>query len=214
MFGELLRFDHPWRPNPRDTSADTSHFWCSQGFPPTNQRWHERSRSLTCNIFRYQEEHRRTSLLRPFATLLHLLEKLHDLSSCSCFTAVQQPGILFFLLQDLCSSSPCCGLRDIMQKPSTAFRTLHHLRHLVLMQPPSTFPFSSFFFHLLQPLASKFCKVHSHPVWVHALSQSAANSSETQHRFSASILPFGLIFLIRSFIITISLLLLHLFFFR
>ena len=50
-----------------------------------------------------------------------------------CFTAGQQPGILFFPLQDLCSSSPCCWLRDLMQKPSTAFRTLDNLRHLVLM---------------------------------------------------------------------------------
>ena len=28
-----------------------------------------------------------------------------------CFTTAQQPGILFFL-QDLCSFSPCCGLRE------------------------------------------------------------------------------------------------------
>ena len=58
------------------------HFWRSQSFPPTNQRWHERNRSLTCNILRYQEKHGRTRLLRPFHTLLHLLQKLHDFSSC------------------------------------------------------------------------------------------------------------------------------------
>ena len=40
--------------------------------------------------------------------------------------------------------TPCCGLLDLMQKPSTPFRTLYRLRHLVLMQF-SIFPFSSLF---------------------------------------------------------------------
>ena len=50
-----------------------------------------------------------------------------------CFTAVQLPGILFFLLQDLCSFSPCCRLRDLVQESRTSFRTLYHLRHCWLM---------------------------------------------------------------------------------
>ena len=179
------------------------HLRCPQSFPPTYQRRHQRNRPLTCHLLRYQEEHRRAGLLRPFSTLLHLLPKLH-FSSCSfrqvlwdlwaeaiasyscsrrarprrffpvrtlsalvgpppissvphffhclssvtlpmlcplfphCFTAFQQPGILFFFLQDPCSSSPCCGLRDLMQEPSTVFRTLDHLILPSLMQ----------FFHL------------------------------------------------------------------
>ena len=48
------------------------HFWCSQSFPPAYQRRHQRNRPLTRDILRYQEEHRRTSLLRPFSTLFHL----------------------------------------------------------------------------------------------------------------------------------------------
>ena len=54
--------------------------------------------------------------------------------------------IFFFFLQDLCYSSPCCGLRVFMQASSTAFRTLNHLRHLLLMHVPpplsSHLPFS------------------------------------------------------------------------
>ena len=38
------------------------HFRSPQSFPPTYQRRHQRNRSLTCNILRNQEEHRRTSL--------------------------------------------------------------------------------------------------------------------------------------------------------
>ena len=45
------------------------HFWRS----PSNQRWHERNRALTCNILRNREEHRRTSLLRPLATISPLV---------------------------------------------------------------------------------------------------------------------------------------------
>ena len=45
--------------------------------------------------------------------------------------------------------------------------------------------------------------VSSHPGWIHAFSQSAANNSVTHHRRSASILPFGLIFFVKSFIIFI-----------
>ena len=48
-----------------------------------------------------------------------------------------------------------------------------------------------------------FCIGSSHLGWIHAFSQSAANSSETQYLLLASTLRFYLIFLIRSFIITI-----------
>ena len=34
------------------------HFWCSQAFPATNQRWHECNRLLTRIVPRNQEEHR------------------------------------------------------------------------------------------------------------------------------------------------------------
>ena len=53
------------------------HFWCSQGFPPTNQRRHQRNRPLTRDILQDQEEHR-----RPFSTLFHLFQQLHHFSSC------------------------------------------------------------------------------------------------------------------------------------
>ena len=73
-------------------------------------------------------------ILHVFVTL-PMLCPLFPLS----FTAVQQPGILFFFLQDLCFPCPCCGLRDFLQKPSTTFRTLpsstvtRHLRQLLLV---------------------------------------------------------------------------------
>ena len=80
-------------------------------FPPPYQRRHERSRSLTCNILRAQEKHRRTSLLRPFSTLFHLLQQLHHFYSCffcqvqgdfwveaiapiSCFSLIQSRRLL------------------------------------------------------------------------------------------------------------------------
>ena len=42
------------------------HVWCSQSFPPTYRRRHQRNRSLTRDILRNQEEHRRAGLLRSF----------------------------------------------------------------------------------------------------------------------------------------------------
>ena len=54
------------------------HFRCSQGFPPTKQRRHERNWSFTRDILRNPEEHHRACLLRPFSTLL---QELHDFSS-------------------------------------------------------------------------------------------------------------------------------------
>ena len=61
------------------------HFRSTHSFPPTNQCRHERDRSLTRNILRYQEQHRCASLLRPLSTLLHLLQEHHHFSSCfSC----------------------------------------------------------------------------------------------------------------------------------
>ena len=78
---------------------------------PTNESTLS-NRSLTRDILRDQEEHRRASLLRPFATLFHLLQELYDFSSCffchvqgnfrmesvashSCFCIVQS-GCFFF----------------------------------------------------------------------------------------------------------------------
>ena len=63
-----------------------------------------------------------------------------------CFTSVHQLDILFFFLQDLRSSSPCCGLRDLTQELSTAFRTLDHLIDPLLMHF-FILLFSSSFFH-------------------------------------------------------------------
>ena len=40
-----------------------------------------------------------------------------------CFTTVQH-YIFFFFLQDLCSSSPCCKLGDLVQESRASLRTL------------------------------------------------------------------------------------------
>ena len=48
--------------------------------------------------------------------VLHVLHAFVTLPMrCPCFPRASQPGILFFFLQDLCSSSPCCGLREFVQ---------------------------------------------------------------------------------------------------
>ena len=57
------------------------HFWCSPGFPPTDQRRHKRNWPLTRDVLQNQREHRRAGLLRPFSTLFHLLQELHDFSA-------------------------------------------------------------------------------------------------------------------------------------
>ena len=64
-FVELLRFDHPWRPHPRGISAATLPLLVlsKASHRRTIQRWHECNRPLTCNILRYQGEHRRTNKL-------------------------------------------------------------------------------------------------------------------------------------------------------
>ena len=61
----------------------------------------------------------------------------------------------------------------------------------------------SFPSHLSSNHLSHFCTVSSHPAWIHTFSQSAASNSVTHHRLSASILPFDLIFLVKSLIIVI-----------
>ena len=110
-----------------------------------------------------------------------------------CLTAVQQPGILFFLQYLHSSSSPHCWLRYFVEKSSTAFRPLNHLRHLVLMHYLH-FAFSSFFL-MCSSHSYHCCMVSSHPVWVHAFSQSFASVSATHQWLLASMLPFsGLIF--------------------
>ena len=69
---------------------------------------------------------------RKFAQLLYGV-----LSVLQSVPAASNSGILFFFLQDPCSTPPC-WLRDFVQKPSVAFRTLHHLSYTLLVQ----------FFHL------------------------------------------------------------------
>ena len=118
-----------------------------------------------------------------------------------CFTAIQQLGILFFFLQDMRSSSPCRGLRDLMQEPSTTFRTFDHLIHALLM-PLFHLPFLILLFHFSNQTCH-FCVVSPSPGWSHAFSQSAASNSATHHLLSASILSFHLIFFVISFIIFI-----------
>ena len=77
-------------PNPRDTSAATSITSGSpHSSPPTYQRRHQRNRHLTCNILRDQEEHRRTSLLRPSSTLFYLLPRVPPLLLLVAFVKVQ-----------------------------------------------------------------------------------------------------------------------------
>ena len=51
-----------------------------QSVPPRYQRRHQRNRPLTRDVLRHQEEHRRTSLLRPFSTLFHLFSKNFTIS--------------------------------------------------------------------------------------------------------------------------------------
>ena len=92
-------------------------------------------------------------LPRLFLDIMHLLITLPMLCPFFhlCFTTIQQPHILFFILQDLCSSSPCCRLRDLVQESHTSFRTLNHLRHFVLMHYLHLF-LLVLLFHLLLPL--------------------------------------------------------------
>ena len=123
-------------------------------------------------------------------------------SHCQCFAhsflcASQRSKSLasFFFLQDLRSSSPCCGVRDLVQKPRTAFRALDHVTHPLLMQC-FHLSFLMFLFYMFSNQAYRFCMVSSTPGWSQAFSQSAANNSATHHRFSASIFPFGLIFFV------------------
>ena len=52
-------------------------------------------------------------------------------SHCQCFfffasQRPKHPGILFFFLQDLCTSSPRCRLCDLMQGSNTSLCTLDH----------------------------------------------------------------------------------------
>ena len=65
-----------------DVLLPFSNLWLSQGFPPTNQRWHKRNGTLARDDFRNQDKHRCASLLRPSPTLFHLLQEFHHLSSC------------------------------------------------------------------------------------------------------------------------------------
>ena len=48
--------------------------WCSQGFPATNHRRHERNGTIARDVLRNQEKHSCASLLRPSPTLLHFLQ--------------------------------------------------------------------------------------------------------------------------------------------
>ena len=108
-----------------------------------------------------------------------------------CFTAVQQPGILFFYLQDLCTSPPCCRLTDLVQESSASLRNLNHFRHCLLMH------FLHLFLLVLLISPPATCTISAG--WIHAFSQSAANNSVKHHLFSASTLSFDLIFFVKSF---------------
>ena len=130
--------------------------------------------------------------------VLHILVTLPMLHLC--FTTVQQLGILFLLLQDLCSSSPCRGLRDLVQESSTSLRTLNQLRLLLLMHFLYLFLLIFLSFFSFSHHSYHFCIESSRPGWIHAFSESATNSSATHHRFSASTLPFDLNFFVISFI--------------
>ena len=127
------------------------HFWCSQGFPPTTQRRHERNRPLSRNIFRNQEEHRRASLLRPFTTLFHLLQELDNFSSrfvCqvqrNCWVESVTSHSCFFALYNLdaLSKSPSSNLGNAS---SHSFNSsfLHglflHIRHFLITLPMLSF---------------------------------------------------------------------------
>ena len=123
--------------------------------------------------------------------------------------------------QILVPRSPCCGLRDFMQKSCTSLHTRNHLRHLLLLlfflssfsSHPLVFLLILFsfllmhflhlfllflFFHSLQPLIPFLHGIV--PSWMdrRLLTHSASNSV-THHRFSASILPLELIVFVKSF---------------
>ena len=81
----------------------------------------------------------------PFSSTLHFSKAYSlDIAHCRHFANVlptlssflrsdPSPWLLFHLLQNLHSSSPCRGLGDSVQKPSTTIRTLNHLAHFSLV---------------------------------------------------------------------------------
>ena len=223
--------------------------WCSHGFPPTNQRRHERNWSLTHDILWNQEKYRRACLLRAiFHSTCSTFSKNSTVSpnvSCVtfrrtfwaeairtyfCFCLIQSryfsnsptfslgkassnffnssffQGFVLHVLHAFvalpmlcpCTSPPCCWLTDLVQEPSASLRNLNHLRHFLLMH--FLHLFSSSFFFISSIHLYHFCMVSSHPGWIHAFSQSAANKSVTHHRFSALTLHVDLIFFVKSFI--------------
>ena len=89
-----------------------------------------------------------------------------------------------------------------MQERSASLRTLTHVRHLLLMHLLQLF-LLIFLFSVSLTHSHHICMVSPHPGWIHAFSQSAANSSVTHHRLSASTLPCDLIFFVKSFIIVV-----------
>ena len=108
-----------------------------------------------------------------------------------CFTTVQEPRILFFFLQELCSSSSCCRLGDFVKESSASFRTLDHLRHFVLMHFlhllllvyfssfPTTHTIFARFLRLLDGLGScsklQVCPLEHCPFETHSFSNDCKN---------------------------------------
>ena len=80
-------------------------------------------------------------------------------SHCQCFAhsflfASQRSNSLassYSFHQDLRSYSPCCKLRELVQKPSTAFRTLDHSDSPFAAEILTSFSYASSLFHFLQP---------------------------------------------------------------
>ena len=123
MSAELFHFGHLWRHNQDDTSPAISA--TSVALTASHQR-------VNVGI---------SAIGRLVVHVLHLLITLPNalpiLSSLvHSGPTAWHPLLLSFKICAL--PSPCCGLREFMQKPSTAFRTLDHLMHPLLMQ----------FFHL------------------------------------------------------------------
>ena len=160
--------------------------------------------SSPCTIF--SKKKKKPSFSQLFLQLLQLftlprlvLPKLHTFVTrpmlspffSLCFTSVSHP--LFFFLQNLGSCSPCCRLRDFVQKCCPQF--CNHLTHSLLMQ---FFHVLIFLFHSLQPRKPF---LHGYFVWMkQRLFAVCRQQVSNPLRFSASFLPFDQIFFNISFI--------------
>ena len=155
-------------------------------------------RQECCDVIHKNPQHQRR------VKLCNLTLRILQHNAQKQATPHSDPGKMAVMVWSGSATRPsnCTGLssskvRDLVQKHRTTFRTLDHLNYPMLMQ----------YFHLSFIIfinqVYPFCMVSSSSGCSHAFSQSAASNSATHQRFSASILPFDLIFSVISFM-TIS----------